>query len=534
MEENAGFKLTQDVDLNNAPLEEAIKHLKRDYDLQNGGWGGAPKFPSAHTIEICFRHYHHTGNDAALGMAFETLRAMANGGMYDHLGGGFHRYAVDQEWLVPHFEKMLYDNGQLAPVYLNAYQITGDDFFKQIAKEIFEYQLRDMTGDHGAFFSTEDADSEGEEGKFYIWTYDEIMQHLGEEHGKLFARYYSVQPNGNFNSHEEYHKGQNILHIDEEPSKIAEDLGITVDELETRMEPMRKTLLEARDKRVHPGLDDKIITAWNGYMIAAMAQGYQVLGDDQYRRAAEKAAHFILTEMRADNGMLYRAYRNGEAKHVGYLDDHANIAIALTDLYEATFDLQWLDKADDIAKTMVREFHDDDGKGFFYTSDEHKNLVTRQKPTYDGSEPSGNSMAAMALLRLSKLTDNSGYYDMAHNTIKANCDMLEKHPQAFMKMLAALDFALSAPKEIAIAGAHENDTVKNYLNVIHSHYVPNKVIALVNPDDAPENIGDRVPLLARKGKVDGRAAVYVCENFACKAPVTSEDGLRDALALKSP
>jgi uncharacterized protein YyaL (SSP411 family) len=514
-----------------ALLAGACKELEYDFDARFGGWGGAPKFPSSPTIALLLRQYRSTGDVALLDMATTTLKRMAQGGMYDQLGGGFHRYAVDGQWLVPHFEKMLYDNGQLAQVYLEAYQLTKDPLFKRIAQEIFTYQLRDMTDAGGGFYSTEDADSEGEEGKFYIWTYQEIMEHLGEEEGKVFCQYYSVRENGNFSSHEDYHDGQNILHITRDPSELAAELSITPEALEARMDPLRAKLLDVRGKRVRPGLDDKILTAWNGFMISAMAHGYQVLGDDRYREAAERAARFVLTEMRSDDGMLLRTHRNGESKFPGYLDDHANMVIALTDLYEATFDVEWLKEADTLAQTMITKFWDEEGKGFYSTTDVHKNLIARQKSWHDGSEPSGNSMAALGLLRLAKLLDNADYYANAEDTFKVSAGQMAKSPRGYLKMLCAVDFMLHAPKEIAIAGAPGSPEVDAFLVALHGTFTPNKVIALIDPASENADLTKRVPLLSGKGLMGGKPAVFVCENFVCQRPVTE---VEDFLTLLAP
>jgi hypothetical protein len=508
-------------------LDTGVQQLAQAFDPHYGGFGDAPKFPSSPSVALMLRQHARTGDANALAMAKLTLDKMYFGGMYDHLGGGFHRYSTDDVWLVPHFEKMLYDNGQLSKVYLDAYQATGNPRYKHVAEDIFRYQLRDMHSDSGAFYSTEDADSEGEEGKFYIWTKAEILGALGPEDGELFSTYYNVNPVGNFQSHEPYHANLNILHMTKPHEEIAEDLEMDADELEARMAPMREKLLAIRDKRIRPGLDDKILTSWNGLMISAFAKGYQVIGDERYKDAAEGAAQFVLDEMVVD-GTLMRTHREGRSKLPAYLDDYAFMAVALIDLYEATFELKWLLHARELVEEMKTQFWDTEKGGFFYTGDNHRNLIARTKPTYDGAEPSGNSVAAEALLRLAKLVDEPEYYDMAEQMITMSKSNLERAPRGFLYMLGAVDFYLHPPKEIAIAG--NADGAADLLSALHDEYIPNKVIALIDPD-SPNNeaLVEHVPLLAAKTLVDGKAAAYVCKDYACKRPVTTVDAFLEVL-----
>ncbi len=512
-------------------IKDAVDELSASYDHSFGGFGNAPKFPSAPSIALCLRHYYNTGDTIALEMATFTLTRMYCGGMYDHLGGGFHRYSVDAQWLVPHFEKMLYDNAQLAPVYLEAYQATGDPLFARAAREIFDYELRDMQDANGAFHSTEDADSEGEEGKFYIWTQAEIMSILGDADGYLFCQYYNVRNDGNFNSHEKYHAGQNILHVTRPADAVAKEFSMSVGDFEKKLAECRAKLLAVRDKRVHPGLDDKILTSWNGLMISALAQGYQVLGDVRYRDAAERAAKFILSDMRKD-GKLLRTHRKGESRLLAYLDDYAFTEIALVDLYEATFDEQWLNAADDLARGMIDQFWDKENGAFFSTTDDHTNLITRTKPTYDGAEPSGNSMAVIALQRLAKLRDNAEYRDKALQVLKANHENLGSSPRAYMKMLCAVDFEINAPKEIAIVGAAGSDATRALLAALHKSFIPNKVVAFADTAKADGDLGKRIPLLADKIEVNGKPAAYVCKNYTCQRPVTTPEDLTKSLSAK--
>ena len=512
-------------------ISGATDSLRISYDSENGGFGSAPKFPSAPATGLLLRAYHEDDNAECLEMASTTLRKMACGGLYDQLGGGFHRYTVDDEWLVPHFEKMLYDNAQLAEVYLEAYQATQDLFFARIARETLDYMLRDMTDAKGGFHSAEDADSEGEEGRFYLWTRDEILEVLGREDGTLFCEVYGVREDGNFPSHEPYHAGMNILHMPRPPEEIAQDREITTETLAQRCDAMRARLLEARDGRVRPGRDDKVITAWNALAIGALAQAHQILGDERYRIVAERAASFILDEMMQD-GRLLRSYRAGQSRVPAYLDDYAFMVTALVDLYEATFNIHWLRAADGLARTMIDAFWDPDDGGFYFTSDEHKNLILRTKPTFDASIPSGNAMAAMGLLKLAMLTDNSDYRARAQLVLEMNTSLMNESPQGFLKMVCAAAFMLHPTKEIAIAGALYSDTVQKFLRTLHGHFIPYKVIALIDPD-APDaqDLSDTIPLLHARTPIEGQPAVYVCQNYTCDIPATTPEGFLESLGI---
>ena len=409
------------------PLRAAAE-LGREFDPRWGGFGGPPKFPPSAAIALLLRQYSHTGEKSLLEMATVTLDRMAFGGMYDQLGGGFHRYSVDAHWLVPHFEKMLYDNALLSRAYLEAWQATNKELYRRVAAETLDYVLRDMTDAAGGFHSAEDADSEGEEGKFYVWTEDEIEALLGQEDGALFSRYYGVSKAGNF-------EGRNILHVPLDPPVPPGGENVSREQARTRLEPLRRKLLARREKRVRPGKDDKVLAAWNGMMISALARGYQVTGDDRYLKAATRAADFVLSRMVRD-GVLMRTYRGlggpdgrGTAKLPGYLDDYAEVAGGLIDLYEAGFDRRWLQAADELADKMLADFWDQENGGFFYTSAAHKNLLVRTKPFYDGAVPSGNATATLVLLRLSRLLDNRDYWSKAEKVLPIHGG-LDSRPRA--------------------------------------------------------------------------------------------------------
>ena len=515
-----------DGPLTPALLTQAVRELERSFDPQGGGWGTAPKFPSSAAIGLLLREYQRTGEDKLLQMATVTLDHMADGGLYDHLGGGFHRYAVDPAWLVPHFEKMLYDNAQLAQVYLEAYQLTGNTAYRRVAEATFDYVLRDLRDARGGFHASEDADSEGQEGTFYLWTRAQVIDVLGPQDAALFCTYYGVRDEGNFPSHEPHHRDQNILHVAQPRETTAQEYGLSPDELERKMSSLRAKMLEARAQRVRPGLDDKVLTSWNALMITALAQGAQILGAPRYRQAAEEAGRFLLEHMMQDEKLL-RSHRNGQSRLPGYLDDYAFTANAFVDLYEATFDVAWIDAADRLAGEMHTRFWDGAAGNFYFTAPEHTGLIVRTKPANDGAEPSGNSVAALALLRLAVLLDKPAYRDQARRTLESNQPMIKRAPRAFLAMLRTVDFLVHPPKEIVLAGYPESSDTRRLLDALHSRFVPNKVVAVLDPAArAPEK---RIPLLAVKTLLDGKAAAYVCRNFACRTPVNTPEGLLEQL-----
>lgn len=526
-------QLASGASIDSAPLDavaiaKAVDNLTRSFDSADGGWGGAPKFPSSASIHVLLRAYRRTQDPKLLHMATFTLEKMGRGGMYDQIGGGFHRYSVDGEWLVPHFEKMLYDNAQLASAYLEAYQVTKQPFFKRIATEIFEYELRDMRDGLGAFHSTEDADSEGEEGKFYVWTRLELIDLLGTQDAELFCAYYGVLPGGNFESHEKYHGGKNILHVPQDPAEVAKNFGLSEAELASRMAPLRAKVLAKREKRARPALDDKVLTAWNGLMISALAQGAAVLDEPRYRDAAMAAGDFILTHMQRD-GVLLRTHRKGESRLEAYLDDYAFAANGFVDLYEATFESRWLNAAEGLTDRMMAHFWDPVAKNLYYTSDGHKHLIVRTKPTYDGAEPSGNSIAALLLQRLGHMLGKPQYLDAAQGILASTKTQYEKAPQAYLRMICALDFLVFPPQEIAIIGAPGDANTQALLRAVRQDFVPNKVVMLHDPAQA-EATEAKWPLIAGKTLIDRAPAAYVCRNFTCDKPLTDAAQLTERLA----
>jgi hypothetical protein len=507
-------------------LTRAVHTIIRSYDRLNGGWGGAPKFPQPMTLEFLLRRYVQDPAEDLRTVIDHTLSAMAQGGMYDQLGGGFHRYSTDARWLVPHFEKMLYDNSQLARVYLHAWQALADPDYRLIAVEILDYVLREMTHPAGGFYSTQDADSEGVEGKFFLWTVDEIRALLGDE-ALLFNELYGVTPQGNF--HEPHSPpGQNILSLVADPSAIAEKNGLSSMQLGEILTAARSKLFAAREQRVKPGRDEKVLAAWNGLMLAALAEAArdQTLGRraEIYRSAAEKNAWFLLDHMRTDAGRLLRTWKDGQAKLNGYLEDYACVIDGLLELYQTTFAEQWFVAARELADTLLQHYTDPAG-GFFDTSDDHETLVTRPKDLQDNAVPSGNAMAASALLKLAAFTGEDRYYQHAEALLGALQPALIQSPLGFAQWLVALDFALSTPQEIAIVGDLRSGEAQALLEVIRRGYRPHQVAALGAPDRL-----SAIPLLRDRPMIDHRPTAYVCVRFACQRPTTDPAVLAEQLA----
>lgn len=522
----------EDAELSQDLLDNAVRQLTESFDDEWGGFSDAPKFPSAGAVSLLLRDYYHNGNKKSYEMATFTLDKMYEGGMYDHLGGGFHRYSTDRMWLIPHFEKMLYDNGQLAVLYLEAFQLTGYDRYARVAEGIFAYEMEKMTDPSGALFSTEDADSEGKEGVFYLWTYDELEKILGEKEASIFAEFYRVKRQGNFSSHESYHQGLNILHLRRDLTSAVKDLEMEESELAARLQSSREKLIKVRDKRVHPGLDDKIITSWNALMISAFARGFQVLGERKYLDAAERAVSFIMTEMKDPEGKLLRVHRCGQSKLYAYLEDYAFLARACLDLYEAGFDDQWLFAADALMEEILELFWDKKSPGFYSTSRYHEHLIVRTKTLADSAIPSPAGVVLKTLLRLSKLLDKDDYFEKVRETLKAHHVYMERIPQGYLTLILALDFIVHPAKEIAIAGTKDSEDIRELMNAVHSHFIPNRIIAFIDPDrDNSEDLMKKIPLLSARTKIGGQAAAYVCENYACQLPVTTPEALLRQLGV---
>jgi uncharacterized protein YyaL (SSP411 family) len=501
-------------------LDAAERNMARNYDASHGGFGSAPKFPAAMNLEFLLRQFHRTGQGQALEMVEHTCRKMAEGGMYDQLGGGFHRYSTDAHWLVPHFEKMLYDNALLSRLYLHVYQQTKDDFYKRIAEETLDYVLREMTDEGGGFYSTQDADSEGHEGKFFVWTVDEIKDVLGEEDAALFCAYYDVTEAGNF-------EGKNILHVSRTVEDVAKEAKVPAEHLQEALERGRHKLFEVREQRVKPARDEKVLTAWNGLMLASFADAAAILERDDYRHVAEKNAQFVLENLRRD-GLLLRTYKDGQSKLNGYLEDYAFFIDGLLALYQATGRFRWLEEAMSLADRMVEEFWDAADGGFFYTGKSHEELIVRSKDYFDNATPSGNSVATEVLLHLAALTANEDYSRKAVTIFRLLREPLERYASAFGRLLGALDFYLSTPKEIAIIGAAESEEMRALLREVWTRYLPNKIIAQTTEDDARS--AEVSPLLRDRPMINGRPTAYVCEHYTCQAPTNSAAELASQLS----
>jgi uncharacterized protein YyaL (SSP411 family) len=508
-------------------LIKAAQHMSRTYDHANGGWGGAPKFPQPMALEFLLRRYIQAPGEDLRAVIDHTLVAMARGGMYDQLGGGFHRYSTDAHWLVPHFEKMLYDNSQLARVYLHAWQALGDPYYRRVTIEVLDYVLREMTHPAGGFYSTQDADSEGVEGRFFLWSVDEVRTILDDE-AILFTEVYGVTSNGNFNE-QHLPPGQNILSVAVDPETVAKKNGLSLAQLDVLLDEARRKLFEVREQRVKPSRDEKVLAGWNGLMLAAFAEAARdrSLGEraELYRSAAEHNAEFLLREMRANNGRLLRTWKDGQARLNGYLEDYACVIEGLLELYQTTFDETWFIAARELADTMLQHFTDPVG-GFFDTSDDHEALVTRPKDLQDNAVPSGNAMAATVLLKLAAFTGKDQYYRQAENLLGALQPALIQSPLGFAQWLIALDFALSDPKEIAIVGDQRSEEVEALLDVVRSGYRPHQVVALaaLHADRPPA-----IPLLLERPAIDQHATAYVCVRFTCQSPTTEPHTLAKQL-----
>ncbi len=528
LEQHAAVRAPGGV-LDTSVLDRAAHGLASRFDATHGGFGGAPKFPQPMALEFLLRHWKRTGSGDALHMVEHTLLRMAGGGMYDQLGGGFHRYSVDAEWLAPHFEKMLYDNALLARVYLHGYQATGNPEHRRIVEETLEYVQREMRGPEGGFYSARDADSEGVEGKFFVWTPDEVDELLGPEDGPLFRRYYDVTEAGNWEGdhHHPPPRPISILHVDRPLTEVADDAGVAPERLEAAVARGKQILYRARAERVWPGLDDKVLTSWNAMMLHAFAEAARILDRADYRETALVNAEFLLRELRRD-GRLLRTYKDGRAKIDAFLEDHALLADALIAVYEASGDPRWIHEARGLADTMIERFLDEDEGVFYDTATDSEALVVRPRDLYDNATPSGTSAATLALLRLSALVGEPRYARIATRVLEGMGRLLTEIPAGFGRLLAALDFHLATPREVVVVGTREAEDTRALLNVLARHYLPNTVLAFAEPDSVA-GAAELIPLLVGRGMVDGQATAYVCERYACRIPVTDAAGLEREL-----
>ena len=513
---------TPSESVNSNVIETAITQLSTEFDSTHGGFGSAPKFPPSTALALLLRHYHRTGDSLSLKMVRVTLDAIAKGGMYDQIGGGFARYSTDDRWLVPHFEKMLYDNALLAKIYLEAYQVTEEPFYRRIATETLDYILREMTSPEGGFYSSTDADSEGKEGKFFVWTPSQIKKILGEEEARWFCGYYDITDQGNW-------EGKSIPNTPRPLNQIAERFDTTSDTLQASLDRSRMKIFEARLLRIPPGLDDKILTAWNGLMISAMAEGARILDNERYLKAAERAADFLLTTLIQPDGRLLRTYRSGKAHLNAYLEDYAYLGEALIDLYEAGGASRFLVEANQLAERLLTDFGADDGSGFFSTSRNHEKLLLRHREGYDGAIPSANAAAAYMLAKLSFHLDRDDMRKAAVDAVKGYGKVINKFPRGFCKSLAVVDLLLEGPVEIAMTGRPGDSDFQALYREVNKRYLPNRILAHKDPNASNGKEKISLPLLEGKGLVDGKPALYICHNFTCRAPITDPSEASQAL-----
>ncbi|MCK4887846.1 MAG: thioredoxin domain-containing protein [Planctomycetes bacterium] len=506
-------------------LTDAFDHFTGSFDSVNGGFGISPKFPQTSNLSFLLRFWYRTGNEQALNMVTQTLDSMAKGGIYDHLGGGFHRYSTDAKWFAPHFEKMLYDQALLARIYLQAYQVTADENYADIAKDIFEYVLRDMKNDKGPFYSAEDADSQGREGLFYLWEKTQIYAALDERSAKVFSSYYGVKEQGNFES------AKNILYVNNSVESLAGEFEISIEEVKNILKNSRSKLFEIRAKRIRPARDEKIITAWNGLMISSLAQGSAILNEKKYLLAAEKAADFILTNLKK-NGRLMRFYAKDFSVQKGFLDDYAFLIMALVDLYHASFDAKWLIEAKALADEMIELFSDAEHSGFSLVGSDSEKLIFKTISDYDGAIPSGNSVSALALLKFGQLTMDSEYTEKAQKILDSFSFQLQQSPFSLTEMLLAVDFHLGPRQEIVIAGDADSADTSKIIKTIYSAFLPNSVILLHESSKQGKKIESVAAFLELQNMIDGRPTVYFCENYACKKPINNFDEFKKLLDTK--
>lgn len=523
---SSGDELNRDV------LDRCYQNLLTDFDEIYGGFGKSPKFPTAHNLLFLLRYWKRSKNDKALKMVTETLNSMRSGGIYDHIGFGFHRYSVDQGWLVPHFEKMLYDQAMISMACIEAFQATGDEKYKNTACEIFEYILRDMKSPEGGFYSAEDADSEGVEGKFYVWTKKEIMDILGEEDGKFACKVFNVTDEGNFQEESTGKKtGANILHLENSVEDMAEIFDISKEELENKLKKIRNKLFKHRKWRIHPYKDDKILIDWNGLMISSLAKGSQVFKEEKYLKAAEESANFIINKMCKKNRLMHR-FKDGESAIKGHLDDYAFMIYGLLELFDASFNVDYLKSALSLNKTLLNHFWDFETGGFYFTPDDGEELLIRKKEIYDGAIPSGNSIMMLNLLKLARLTENEEFKKRGDELEKAFSKTIQKVPTGFTGFLCAFDFKTGPSYEIVIAGEKGEYETDNFVDVLRQNFIPNKTLVLLEDNEKTPELIKIIPSLKTKKMEHNRATAYICLEGTCKAPTSDLNAYLKLLSIE--
>ena len=510
-------------------LKDGFSQFLKRYDHEFGGFGKAPKFPSPQDFIFLLRYYHKTKDESALIMVENTLKHMWQGGIWDHIGFGFHRYSTDREWLTPHFEKMLYDQAMLSLAYLETYQITGNEFYAETARNIFAYVLRDMTSPEGGFYSAEDADSEGEEGLFYLWTIDEVKQILGTDVGEKFITAYNMTEKGNFRDEAtRQFNGKNIIHQKGNLKGLSRNLKISEKELRKFIQSCRTKLMEERKKRIHPLKDDKILTDWNGLMIAALSKGASVLKEPTYLKSAEKAADFVMKSLRDSKGNLLKRYRNGDADLDGHLDDYAFMIWGLLNLYEAGFDTKQLNRAVELSKIMEKDFNDDEKGGFFLGSDQAEKLIIRAKTGYDGAIPSGNSIAVLVLNRLYRMTGNPKWADLSEKTLRSFSQDLKRAPSGYTAMILGFMYDAYGSKEIVVVANGRHEETQLLLEELQSLYIPQKIMLFKDTNKRRDPLAKIASWTENHSAQNNKPTIYICEDFACSLPTTD---LKKAIEL---
>jgi uncharacterized protein YyaL (SSP411 family) len=515
-------------EINEEILDKAFNYFSNNFDAENGGFGTSPKFPTPHNLLFLLRYWKRKNSTKALDMVEKTLTGMYNGGIFDHIGFGFHRYSTDKLWLVPHFEKMIYDQALITNVFIEAYQAAEKDIYKEAAAEILNYVMRDMASPDGGFYSAEDADSEGEEGKFYLWTKEEIENILNNDEAEFFSDFFNIKAEGNWlDPVHDGKTGTNILHLNKEQKLFTDEFNSDEKILKEKLEILREKLFAVREKRVRPFKDTKILTDWNGLMISALSKAAQVFEKKEYYSAAGKASAFILKNVVNDERRLLHRFKDGESSVPANADDYAFLIAGLLDLYEAGFDSHYLKTAVDLNNDFIKYFWDDTDGGFYFTPSDGEKLLIRQKEIYDGAVPSANSVALLNLLRIGRITGNSDYEKKASLIIKNFSAMIWNSPQAFTQTLAALDFAFGPSKEIIISEGEDPLITNEMLKILREKYIPNKVIVFNSRKDKMEIIS---PLLKEYSSHENRTAVYICENYKCNLPAATVEQLRNMLS----
>jgi len=517
-------------ELDETTLDLAYEQLAKRFDEQHGGFGGAPKFPTPHNFLFLLRYWKRTNTERALQMVEKTLREMRSGGIYDHIGFGFHRYSTDSHWFVPHFEKMLYDQATLAIVYTEAYQATGKEEYAQTAREIFTYVLRDMTAPEGGFYAAEDAESQGEEGKFYLWTEEEIRQVLGSEEAALIVKIFNIEEGGNFIEQVTGRRtARNILHLTKSVKELASELKMSEYDLQKRLQAMRQKLFTYREKRIHTHKDNKILTDWNSLMIVALAKGARVFDEPRYAQAARGAVDFILKNMCTSDGELLHRYRDEQAALPAQVDDYAFLIWGMLELYETTFKVRYLQIGLDLNRDLIKHFWDVDNGGFYSTADDGEKLLVRQKEIYDGAIPSGNSVEMLNLLRLGRITANSHLEEKAAKIGRAFSRSVKQSPSAYTQLMVAADFGVGPSYEVVIAGKSQAKDTKEMLKAIRRQFIPNKVVILRSTEQESPDIDHLAEFTKHHLSIEGKTTAYVCLNYNCRLPTTDVNKMLELL-----